>query len=61
VLRHLNDLPVVVSAVEARPDWVIAENVAHWNAALATRTGLAIVTPRQFLRQVVLPGGPPPS
>lgn len=49
VLRHFNDLPVVISAVEARPDWVISTNVAHWGSAPARRTGLRIVTPRQFL------------
>jgi hypothetical protein len=56
-IRHLNDLPVVVSALEARPDWVIAENEAHWNPSLAARTGLAILTPRQFLRRMILPIG----
>jgi len=52
VLRHLNDLPAVVAAVEARPDWVISTNRAHWNAALAARTGLRIVTPLAFIRHV---------
>lgn len=50
VLRHLNDLPAVVAAVEAQPDWVISTNRAHWNAALAARTGLSIVTPLGFVR-----------
>lgn len=49
VLRHRNDLPAVVSAVQARPDWVISTNREHWNEALAKRTGLRIVTPHEFL------------
>lgn len=49
VLRHHNDLPAVVSAIEARPDWVLSTNTAHWGLALAARTGLRIVTPRQLL------------
>jgi hypothetical protein len=51
VLRHLNDLEAVVSAIEARPDWVISSNDAHWNPALVARTGLRIATPRAFLEQ----------
>jgi hypothetical protein len=54
-LRHLNDLPAVVTAIQARPDWVIAENEAHWNERLATVTGLRIATPRRFLRQLSPP------
>lgn len=49
VLRHRNDLPAVVSAVQARPDWVISANQEHWSDVLAERTGLRIVTPREFL------------
>jgi hypothetical protein len=48
-LRHLNDLPAVVAAVEARPDWVISTNRAHWNDDLAARSGLRIATPQGFL------------
>lgn len=54
VLRHFNDLPVVISAMDARPDWVISTNVARWGPALASRTGLRIVTPRQFLEAFAL-------
>ena len=45
----MNDLPAVVSAMEARPDWVISTNTAHWNDELAARTGLRIATPQDFL------------
>ena len=51
-LRHVNDLPAVVAALEARSDWVISRNRAHWNEALATRTGLRIVTPATFLARL---------
>ena len=44
-LRHLNDLPAVVAAMEAQPDWVISTNRAHWNDDLAARSGLRIATP----------------
>jgi len=49
-LRHVNDLPSVVSAMQARPDWVISANPEHWNTELKRRTGLRIVSPNEFLR-----------
>lgn len=49
-LRHPNDLPSVVTALQARPDWVISANPDHWNPELGRRTGLRIVTPNEFLR-----------
>ena len=49
VLRHENDLGAVVTAMQAQPDFVISANTAHWNAALAARTGLRIVSPYAFL------------
>ena len=52
VLRHVNDLPAVVAALEARPDWVLSGNRAHWNEALAARIGLRIVTPAEFLQRL---------
>jgi len=52
VLRHLNDLPAAAAAVQARPDWVISSNRAHWNEALAERTGLRIVTPQDFMSRM---------
>jgi predicted nucleic acid-binding protein len=53
VLRHQNDLGVVVTAVQARPDFVISANTAHWNAALAARTGLRIMSPNAFLASLI--------
>src|SRR5437762_6010710 len=34
VLRHENDLVAVVTAMQARPDFVISAYVAHWNEVL---------------------------
>lgn len=52
VVRYRNDLPSVVAAVLARPDWVISTNDRHWNQTLAARTRLRIATPREFLAQL---------
>jgi len=51
-VRHRNDMPGVVAAVLARPDWVLSTNTEHWNAELAARTGLRIATPLAFLESL---------
>jgi hypothetical protein len=51
-LRHTNDLEAVVSAMQARPDWVISTNTDHWGPPLAARTGLRTGTPMAFLEEM---------
>lgn len=53
-LRHENDLPAVVSALQARPDWILSTNAKHWSAESGQRIGLRIVTPQRFLEQLRL-------
>lgn len=52
VVRHRNDVPAIVSAVQARPDWVVSTNTDHWNADVAARTSLRILTPQGFLSRL---------
>jgi hypothetical protein len=49
VVRHDNDMPAVVAAVLAQPDWVLSTNTKHWNKTLADRTGLRVAHPADFL------------
>ena len=49
-IRHLNDVPVLVTAIKARPDWLVTSNTEHFDDEVALRTGLRIVTPHEFLR-----------
>ncbi|HNG94936.1 MAG TPA: PIN domain-containing protein, partial [Acidobacteriota bacterium] len=50
LIRHGHDVPVLVTAIKARPDWLVTSNIDHFPPEVATRTGLRIVTPPQFLR-----------
>jgi predicted nucleic acid-binding protein len=50
LIRHEADVPVLVSAITAKPDWLLSNNTKHFNAAVAKRTGLRIATPNQFFR-----------
>lgn len=49
LIRHINDVPVLVTAIKAQPDWLVTANTEHFNADVAARTGLQIATPREFL------------
>lgn len=49
LIRHRNDIHVLAAAIQAKPDWLITDNIAHFNYHVAKATGLIIVTPKQFL------------
>ena len=50
LIRHLADVPVLLSAVEAKPDWLLTHNTKHFSPAVARRTGLRIASPAAFFR-----------
>ncbi|HKV42607.1 MAG TPA: hypothetical protein VJX67_25620 [Blastocatellia bacterium] len=50
-IRHMNDVPVLVTAIKAKPDWLVTSNTEHFDAAVSARTGLRIVTPKEFLER----------
>jgi predicted nucleic acid-binding protein len=53
LIRHAADVPVLVSAINAKPDWLITHNTNHFTAEVAQRTGLRIATPFGFFREIV--------
>jgi hypothetical protein len=53
LIRHQADLPVLLSAIAARPDWLLTNNTKHFTQAVALKTSLRIGTPAAFLRAVV--------
>jgi len=50
LIRHEADVPVLLSAMASRPDWVVTHNTKHFTPAVARRTGLRIATPAEFFR-----------
>lgn len=50
LIRHTADVPVLVSAMQARPDWVLSNNSKHFTETVAERTGLRIATPHIFFK-----------
>jgi predicted nucleic acid-binding protein len=50
LIAHEADVPVLLSALAAKPDWLLTHNIEHFNAQVAKRTGLQIATPSRFFR-----------
>lgn len=47
---HDSDVPVLLSAMTRRPDWLLTHNTKHFTKAVAQRTSLHIATPAEFFR-----------
>lgn len=50
LIRHEADVPVLLSAMVSKPDWLLTHNTKHFTQAVAKRTGLRIATPAGFFR-----------
>jgi len=50
LIRHAADVPVVLSAMASKPDWLLTHNTKHFTKAVAERTVLRIATPAEFFR-----------
>ena len=50
LIRHAADVPVLLSAIASKPDWLLTHNTRHFTKAVAHRTGLGIATPAEFFR-----------
>lgn len=48
LIRHAADVPVLLSAIAARPDWLLTHNTRHFTQAVAQKTVLKIANPAQF-------------
>jgi hypothetical protein len=50
LIRHEADVPVLVAAIKAQPDWLVTKNTHHFTEVVAQRTGLKIIHPDQFIK-----------
>ena len=50
LIRHQTDVPVLLSAMAGKPDWLLTHNTKHFTKAVAQRTSLRIATPADFFR-----------
>jgi predicted nucleic acid-binding protein len=50
LIRHEADVPVLLSAMAGKPDWLLTHNTRHFTKTVAHRTSLRIATPAEFFR-----------
>ena len=50
LIRHAADVPVLLSAMASKPDWLLTNNTKHFTQAVAKKTSLRIATPAEFFR-----------
>lgn len=50
IIRHEADVPVLLSAISSRPDWLLTHNTKHFTHAVAKSAGVRIATPAEFFR-----------
>lgn len=50
LIRHEADVPVLLSAMASKPDWLLTHNTKHFTDTVAKRTSLRIATPVEFFR-----------
>src|SRR2546429_22906 len=50
MIRHAADVPVLLSAIASRPDWLLTHNTKHFTQTVARRAGLRIATLVEFFR-----------
>ena len=50
LIRHGADVPVLLSAMASKPDWLLTHNTRHFTQSVAKRSGLRIATPAEFFR-----------
>lgn len=50
LIADASEVPVLVSARKAQPDWLLTNNRKHFTAEVATRTGLRIGSPIDFFQ-----------
>ncbi|MGH9607263.1 MAG: PIN domain-containing protein [Terracidiphilus sp.] len=52
LIRHAPDVPVLLSAMAAKADWLLTHNIKHFTPTVARRAGLQIATPAEFFRKL---------
>lgn len=50
LIAHEADVPVLLSAIQAKPDWLLTHNRKHFTSQVAENTCLQIGTPADFFR-----------
>lgn len=52
LIRHASDVPVLLSAMAAKPDWLLTHNTKHFAPDVSARVGIRISTPAEFFKML---------
>ncbi len=50
LIRHAADVPVLLSAMASKPDWLLTHNTRHFTSTVSRRAGVRIANPADFFR-----------
>jgi len=50
LIHHEADVPVLLSAMSAKPDWLLTHNTRQFTPSVARNTGLRIATPHELFK-----------
>lgn len=53
IISHAADVPVLLAAIDSKPDWLITKNRDHFTNSVAERTGLRIASPSEFFEILI--------
>jgi predicted nucleic acid-binding protein len=53
LIHHAADVPVLVSAIIAKPDWLITNNTDHFTPEVGRKNNLRIVTAHGFFNSLI--------
>lgn len=53
LIRHFADVPVVLAAIDARADWLITRNRAHFTDEVARKINIRIASPAEFFSALI--------
>lgn len=48
LIRHAADVPVLLSAIAGKPDWLLTHNTRHFTQAVAQKSAIRIAAPAEF-------------
>ena len=53
LIRHRNDVPVLLTALKAQPDWLVTRNRSHFTDEVAEARGIRIADPEEWFAHLI--------
>jgi predicted nucleic acid-binding protein len=53
LIRHLSDVPVLLAAITAQPDWLLTRNRNHFTDEVAEACGIRIADPEEWFAHLI--------